>query len=304
MTGGSVEGPAIFFDKQGVKTEVPGRQNLTAVGQFVAPDSAKNRSIAIPGRALVQSNEAGYGLITGQDMIAGTYPNWTAPAAKQNMADIALKDGTLSSTSTVLRDARLRNWIAQEKVIPLPTQDGIRLLWLDTSDAAGIRDFRKLARDLASHHGTDEAVLSENAGFAAWNKWNEPEGQVGQTYARMVRGSDLADAAGNVSPRPAPPPKYKPGAYTGLEARLIQNFNAVRPGQAARAIELDEAASRAFGVPVSQVLQELRRAIRDSGFAGVEAMAKKLGALLGVMLAAASYLMRNPEAGFRRVSSS
>jgi hypothetical protein len=284
LTGGSVEGPAIFFDDKGVKTEVPGRQNITAVGSEF-PDQG-GRQVATPSMALAQSNEAQYGLLTGQDAIAGTFAAHDAPATLQNMADLQLKEGTISTKSPIWNDMRVRNLIAREKVVPQPFQGGVRLLWVGDDDPETIRAWRKFAGFLDEKYGTGDIAKSQNKGFYITNPWDKPEGEAGQVYARLIKGTHLGDATGV---HPYPPSTYD---VPRISERLVQNFDKSAPNQARQLIDLDEQASKHFKIPVSQILQDLRRAIRDSGFAGVEAAAKKAGVPLAVMLPFADYLMR------------
>lgn len=294
LTGGSVHGPAIYED-----IAIPGRQNLTAVGEDLT--KGKGRFVTAPSQALVQSNEAGYGLLTGQDMVAGTYPNVEAPAATRNMLEFKLRDGPLRMESGVMRDPRLVTGITKGEIAVMPAQDGaVRLLWIGP-DAPGERAaFQKLGKDLVKQHAAPgtKPGWSRNVGFAAFNDWGTPEGKVGQTYARMVSGQEVADAAGNLRAYPTPEHQER------LSARLIENFNKARPDQARQLVALNEYASKQFGLPVSEVFLDLQRAIRDSGFEGIAAMAKKLGVPLAVMLTFADYVVSNPgEAAPRPVAA-
>lgn len=255
LTGGSIEGPGIRADDAGMHMH-PGRQVKTAVGTV---DSPQGRDIDAASMANVKHNEAEYGLLTGQDAIAGSKLDYGAKAAQRDSVDFPLPEGTLTHDSPLLRSPEVLRELQAQRIAVIPTDGGVRFLNLGMEP----KQFNALAESLA---GGAQRSPGRNQGFYVGNDWSAGEGRAGGDYMREINSH----------------PKGR------------EWFDRMAPKHAAQLNALDEEFSKR-GFQLDSALMDLRRAIADNGYKGATEFGKRFGlklSALAVMIKATEAMNR------------
>lgn len=263
LAGGSIEGPGVWVDETGLHMH-PGRQ----VNQVVAPtvDKASGVRVLDPAsEALAKANEAEYGILMGQDAIAGSMLDYGAKAAQRNAFDLPLPAGVLSDNDPILKDPGVLDLLRKQVIAVMPTEGGVRVI----NTGMDSEPFKDLMRGIEKAAGT-KAEPGRNMGFYEGNPWDKPEGRVGQQFAKLIDVKEIP--------------------------KLVENFNKSAPDIAKQLNALDREFSQTHGFPLSDALVELRETIAANGFDGIRAMATKYGLPLAAVVLMARTLGWEPEA--------
>jgi len=269
LTGEAFEAPGVY---QGVIS--PGIQTQSLVGQVDAPEGG--RMVDPASMKLMQAVEATYGLLTAQKAIAGSRLVKGVGGSK-HAAEVAW--GRVPTDAEMQRlDQLVKKYGGNaDSVALVATRDGVRLI--NTPTALGglpPKVFDKLVKQAkrdfnATHvernrtmydHGN--GVTEDRGGFYKENPWDTPEGAAGQAFARLI------------------PPD------------LRDRFDAVAPAIAAQLNAIDQEMVRLSGgrLHVNQAITALRDAVAADGYAGVERLAKQLGAPLALLMSLAGALQQ------------
>lgn len=267
LAGGSFEGPGVWVDSDGTSV-FKGRQVQTAVGSqnvsepFVSPKTGKNstrdlyRELDPASMANMRANAAEFGILTGQEMVAGTKMDPTAKASHRNMYDVKL-GGPFDEHSPVYTDPVVQRAVRLQQAAVMPTPEGMRVLntGMDPVEFGALK--KTLATDTSSVvPGKREVVSGRNQGFYDSNDWGSADGAVGQQYARIIR-----DASPN----------------------SVALFNKTAPDTARELIPIYQRFGK-LGFPVNPMHMDLLHNISTMGFDGIKATALKYGLPIPMLL--------------------
>jgi hypothetical protein len=246
LVGRSFEGPGYYKGQTS-----PGVQTLVLTGSEETPLGLPGTRVLDEGsRRIMDAAEASHGILMGQDAYAYSKVLPAGTGAARTAWDIALPGGTLTDDQLLLMIKQLRG----SDLIPVPTPTGVRLMYGGSPFTEPSRQpiFKFLQDD-----PTVKAVMRafggklEEAGTPQGSYRENPWGEqrVGQDFfdAVRTRGTELFD-------RGIPP--------------IAQNLR-----------DLNRYFVKAVGgrVTPNPIMDEIRGAIANEGWAGLERLAKKYG---------------------------
>lgn len=244
---GSTHGPGVFENEIS-----PGTQVKNIVG---TEGSGKTRQVEAANMGLARANEAEYALLNVQNAMAGNMPNVGALAAERDMFDLAKPSGKLAEGDDVLTHPRIQQELMAGNggnVAVMPIDQGARVKNIGMPQA----DFASLMKQLTTDTN-GKSIAGRDMGFYENLPWNTPDNEVGQLYARIIRDEIPNGKA---------------------------LFNKSAPARAQARHDYDAQFATKYNLPVNEKIQELRRAIAQHGFDGVNLVAKKYGLPLAAVM--------------------
>jgi hypothetical protein len=240
LTGKSFNGPGVFEGQIN-----PGTQTQVAVSRGVG-----QQTLGASDRKLLDGVESTYGLLGGQDAAAwNSFSPAQTSLKSANRADINLGqtigDDSMLRLTEHLKQLQQTRGMSDAPMAPVPTPGGVRLLDM------GSGSFAQDARGAAGVLGADpKSSMRIGQGDGNYIPHNGDGGSPMSGYVRNIQ--QLENDRRNVG--------------------LPSGFDASAPGIAKAWMEAD----RKFGFkPDNQLLETIRKAVADNGYAGLEELIRK-----------------------------
>jgi hypothetical protein len=241
LTGKSFNGPGVFEGQVN-----PGTQTQVAVSRAVG-----SQDMGASDHKLMQGIESTYGLLGGQD--AAAYHSFSpakVPLNQANRAGINLgrtvNDDEMLALSKHFQTLAGQRGVDPQALVPSPT--GVRMLDMNSNPQQFTTDAREAARVLGIDPKGSVNFGRGDGGYISQNDFGA--GSQGSGYVRNIQ--QLENDRRNVG--------------------LASGFDASAPGIAKAWMEAD----RKFGFkPDNQLLETIRKAVADNGYAGLEELIRR-----------------------------